>query len=259
MQSGADRPRPSPSSMPRQRSVPPALARRPRGLDFSRLVPPRGWHEALYLADTGVLCSIARDEVGCHQCVQHFEGRLYTTDVIVEEIKNRARRPIGPDGLLMKRAAEAALQRLIIPGKVGVVSLDEAALVAYDNAMQQLRGLAAARKAVVDEVDAVERHGGEASAIAWAQQHLASGKQLVFLTNDGDASAVAASRKIEVRHFGHVLRELVCAGGLRQAQAWNFYRRAVEVSGIPSAATFSAEDELACLGDSSGCAACGDA
>lgn len=256
MQPGADRQPPSPSSMPRRRSVPPAPVQRPRGLNFSRSVPHRGRLEAFYIFDTGVLCSIARDEVGCHQFVKHFEGRMYTTDVIVDEVKNRASRPIGPDGQLMKLAAADALRRLILPGKVQIVSLDAAAWTTYDSVMQQLRGLTAARAADVDELNVVERHSGEASAIAWSKQSLAADYQVVLVTNDGDASVAAASQSVEVRHFGHVLHELVCANRLASDKAWNFYERAVGMSGIPTPAALRSKDDLVCKGTAERCTAC---
>lgn len=181
---------------------------------------------------------------------------MYTTDVIVEEIKSRASRSIGPEGQLMKLAADDALRRLVTLGKIEIVPLEEGSWTTYDSAMQQLQSLAAAKNFGADETDTAERHGGEASAIAWSKQEMAVGTQVVFVTNDGDASTVAANHGIEVRHFGHALHELVCAKLLNADKAWGLYQRAVNVSGIPNSATFSSAVELACSGATNGCAMC---
>ncbi|WP_284749589.1 PIN domain-containing protein [Amycolatopsis sp. RTGN1] len=208
------------------------------------------------MLDTGALCSAARDEVGCHWFAEHFKGRLYTTDVIVEEIKNRARRPASPEEQLMKLAANDALRRLITPSKIEIASLDDSMWAHYDTAMHQLRNLADGRTANAHAARTADRHGGEASAIAWSKKKVGSGTQVVLVTNDGDASTVASAHGIEVRHFGHALHELVCASHISADAAWNLYQRATGMSGIPNAAAFTSATELTCPTTPNECAAC---
>jgi hypothetical protein len=51
------------------------------------------------------------------------------------------------------------------------------------------------------------KHAGEAELIAYA---IAANEPCILLTNDAGASAVADNRGVPARHFGHVLREIVC-------------------------------------------------
>jgi hypothetical protein len=196
------------------------------------------------------------DEACCHKFLLHLQGRMHTTDIIVEEVENRASRSIGPDGVRMKAAADCAQRRLIVPGKVQVDVLTAEDSNSYDRHMQQLRQLAQARKATFDGADIVERHAGEASAMVLCERKRAAGIKIIFLTNDGDASTIAARQGFEVIHFGHALHELVCAKLLTNDLEWGFYQRAVGMSGIPKAATLRAASDLVCSGVPGDCPAC---
>lgn len=258
MQPAAGWPRPSPSVMPRQRTVPPATAGQPRGLHFSQDVPHHGHHDALYYGDTGVLCSIARDETACYWFKQHYAGTLCTTDVVVDEIRNRAQRSVGPDGQLMKLAAGAAMRRLVEvnPPVLRIDTFDsDDDVKLFDMIVQQLIGMAPQR-ATEDDGQVDDKHAGEASVIVRCKRRMAEGSAVIFLTNDSDAATVAAAHGITVRHYGHALHELVCAGMVAADSAWKLYSSATNVSGIPKAARFQTESEFVCSRTDGGCAAC---
>lgn len=240
--------RPNPLSIPRRKTVPPLSPQsRPRP-GFSEHLPNRGLADAAYHLDTGVLYAVARDETSCHLFKTHYKGRMHTTDAVVEEVKYRATSNNGPEQQLVKNAAADVLRRLIEPEAIEV---DAALLTDEDDALfeqiaRQLRELEERKIGHSAPPASVEKHVGEATAIVGCIRQRNSGSKVVFLTNDGGASIVAKARRVDSRHFGHALVELVCSGRLTPEKAWVAFDRANKVTSVPQSVAPSSVEHFTC-------------
>ncbi|MCI2418326.1 hypothetical protein MOQ72_12875 [Saccharopolyspora sp. K220] len=241
-------------SRPRQRKVPPARPRRRRDPRFSTEVPRRGWEDAVYHLDTGVLFAASVDAVCGSRMVRHYRGRLHTTDVIVAEVRHRATNPTNKPGV--QEAAEEAVRMFIDGAAVAIDELGPGDVWMFESVLQQLRQLEAAQADGPASPQVRAKHGGEASAIVCCLREMDSGARVVFATNDGGASRVAHSRQVHTRHFGHLLNELVCAATYRNEEAFALFERANRITGVPAVARPQGEQDLSCQAAADGCTAC---
>ncbi|MGP4019249.1 hypothetical protein [Saccharopolyspora sp. 5N708] len=245
---------PGAPSRPRQQKVPPARPRRRRNPRFSTEVPRRGWEDAVYHLDTGVLFAAAVDAVCGGHVIRHYRDRLHTTDVIVTEVRHRATNPTSKPGV--QEAAEEATRMFIDSGAVSVDELQPGDVWQFESVLQQLRQLEAVRTREPASPQVREKHGGEASAIVCCLREMAGGARVVFATNDGGASRVAHSRQVHTRHFGHLLNELVCTATYRAEEAFALFEQANRITGVPAVARPQGEADLSCQAAADGCTVC---
>lgn len=256
MASGADAP--SPINMPRRRGIPAATSVSRPGAEFSRRVPNRGRPASRYYLDTGIFYSVCREERCCHRIKQHYAGRLCTTDIILEEVRHRAASKVGHERQLEKNAAADSLRRLFNIGFVEVVDTlqTDDDMRRFDAILNQLRSLEASNSSNESNTIVGDKHAGEASAIVCCVREIGEDIDVVFLTNDGNASKVAAAYQVDARHFAHVLQELVCAELFTAEQAFVAFGVADKVTKIPTRERPSSASHFSCAKNDGNCPAC---
>jgi hypothetical protein len=176
----------------------------------------------------------------------------------VDEVQNRANSRVAYDRQLEKNAAADALRRLIN----GSVTVDETFETeddetTFDNVVRQLHELDVQRHGESNDPSSADKHMGEASAIVCCLREQRSGDRVVFVTNDGGASTVAAVHDVDARHFGHVMQELVCAGLFTSDKAMSTFVAANRVTSVPKSETPRSAQDFACKKAASpNCASC---
>lgn len=245
--------RPSPISMPRRSSVPPATVMRKPERSFSQDWPNSGVLHAHYYLDTGVLYAMNRDSRCPAKFLRHYEGRLRVTDIIRDEVLQKACKKVDPSEQLVKNAALEAKRRVLDPGHVEVreTLLTERDHIVFDQLLNQFRSLETMKRQPNDQISpqksqSSNKHAGEASAIICCTRDLQDGDQVVLLTNDGSAGQVALLYGITSRHFAHALHELVCAELLRPSLALEIFKAANKVTSVPRSEIRSHSTDFDC-------------
>jgi hypothetical protein len=196
---------------------------------------PKGVDDVQVVVDSGILIAAAASQSvnGPKRFGDRYEGRATTTDVVREEIINRAT-SVDVNKSAARTAAKSANNYLLKSGRVPVHELnvfESAALL--QRIHDQLVAVDEARALTnYNEPDAITKHAGEATLIVHA---LLQGVRTI-LTNDSGASLVASRQEPQIRslHFGDVLRELVCAsnGEVDADTAAKDFATACSISGI---------------------------
>lgn len=215
---------------------------------FCQELPRRGSPDAILYLDTGVLLCAAAQQWFSSIFFRHYAGRLQLTDAVASEIRHRSQARPGNNGWVQSAALEAGRVIGRSPSLVDDSERYDAKL--FDDVHRRLQSLAEAAGKVVDS----KMHNGEAESIARCTARAKGGEKVILLTNDTDASRVAAEHEIPARHFGNVLQELICAGGLEAARANDLLQEVRQYSGITRAAITS----LSCLAFGDSCLTCDD-
>ncbi|WP_141980751.1 hypothetical protein [Saccharothrix saharensis] len=205
-----------------------------------------------------MLYAVARDETICHHFKTHYAERMHTTDLIVQEVRDRTASNGDYTKQLVKNAATDTLRRLIATAdvQVDVTLQDDEDEVLFDRIVLHLRELEQRRNKNNERSTSAEKHVGEASAIVCSVRERNSGNKVVLLTNDGDASVAAKTQGVDSRHFGHALVELVCNRRITSEKAWRTFGSANKITAVPSAVTPNSVEEFTC-GDTDGaCITC---
>lgn len=248
-------PRPSPLHMPARRTIPPAPSAPPATRHAFKTPPRRGYLAATTMADTGVLYAAARTRYLLDKMIAHYGSRLRVCDVVLGEVRYRAKSAADASRQLEKNAAaeaERTLDRLAV--SVDRLSPEDAPL--FDQIVRQLRALKQARTGDGNDAEDHDRHAGEAASIACCVRISNEGLPAVLLTNDGDASLAADARGVPSRHFGHVLNELVCADQLTPEDAHDCFTVAAVVTTPPASCRPRAATDLNCVKAGDNCSAC---
>ncbi|WP_203924315.1 hypothetical protein [Rugosimonospora africana] len=246
--------KPTPLMMKRIQSIP---QRPPAYLTqrsaFSTSIPPCGMSGAWAYLDTGVMYS-ASSRVAClNAFLVHYDGRLFVVSTVEGEVR-RAADPANSawiDGAV-QNAARTARGRFLDSGAV-VVDDDEPESKIFDEVYGQLSRLPhASGKGLRHE----RANVGEAFTIAICIKRRRQSRRVSFLSNDGGASVVATFHHVPTRNFGHVLRELVCAGHFGPDEAFEVLVAAQRISGIPLDDLPVAATTLVCDAAEQACATC---
>lgn len=246
-------PKPTPLVMNRIQNIPkrPVVYLEQKSA-FSSKIPSRGWGDAWAYLDTGIMYSTSARLTCLNAFMIHYEGRLFVVSAVAGEVR-RAADPANSARIegAVQNAARIARSRFLDSGAVVVDDGDPDSKV-FDEVYRQLSQL----PKPAGEVRHERANVGEAFTIAMCIKHRHKGRRLVFLTNDGGASVVATFHEVPTRHFGHILRELVCAGHISFEDAFEALTTAQRISGIPQDDVPKSPDELACNASGQTCARC---
>ncbi len=235
--------------MLRSSRVPPRQTVRGAPPPFQSAVPQRGWSDALILPDTGILISAGRQRATLHKVAAHYKGRILVARLVADEI-NRQADPANRVDPLLRSAAAYARTGFVGAPEVETVDLIQDDVPLFDQVVAQLRNMPGSAEAHS------AAHGGEAAVLAIAKRLISKGRRVVVLSNDGGAAKVAASLAVPLKHFGQVLRELVCAGTIDAPEAIGIFRHAETVSGVPSFARPSDQLYFECNSVAGSCSRC---
>ncbi|MFY1632311.1 hypothetical protein ACN27F_03330 [Solwaraspora sp. WMMB335] len=194
-----------------------------------------------------MLCAAARQWLS-FILFGYYAGRVQITSAVLDEIRYRTKPRAENSGWMQSAASEAVRVIGLRPSLVDDSEQYDAKI--FDDVHRRLQSLAeAAGKAVGGN-----RHTGEAESIARCVALVKDGEKVIFLTNDTDASRVAAEHRIATLHFGSILQELVCAGRLDTNRASNLLQEVLQHSGINPGAIGA----LSCLASGGSCLTCDD-
>jgi hypothetical protein len=236
--------------MPPRRSFATIAPRRPSDFSIAQNFPRRGRSGAEGWGDTGVCIGMGVDPGLAELFVRLWDSRLLVASTVRGELVGRIRsRNVPAD---QQSAARVMLTALDRSSKVQIVQPTFADFSQIEEVQRQLAGAPASGGGHQPSAPA-----GEATSIVLAiQRAKATGVEQILLANDGGASRAAAVNGLATRHIGDLLAEFVCAGELTDDEAFDFFNRAQQMTGVPSNARPRAIGDFECGRQQAQCLGC---